>query len=147
MKNNPFKFATVLIASVGLFGCDSNKTSGTAQTSATAKAVDGMVWIEGGSFWMGTDELEAYAVERPAVQREVKGFWMDETEVTNAQFSKFVEETGYVTVAERKIDWEELKKQLPPDTPKLPDDQLQPGSLVFSPPNHPVSTQSNDISQ
>jgi formylglycine-generating enzyme len=81
------------------------------------------------------------------VKREVKGFWMDETEVTNAQFSKFVEETGYVTVAERKIDWEELKKQLPPDTPKLPDEQLQPGSLVFSPPNHPVSTQSNDISQ
>lgn len=147
MKNNPFKFATILIAFAGIIGCDSNKTAEKAQTSVTAKAADGMVWIEGGSFWMGTDELEAYAVERPAVEREVKGFWMDETEVTNAQFAEFVAETGYVTVAERKIDWEELRKQLPPDTPKLPDDQLQPGSLVFSPPNHPVSTQSNDISQ
>jgi formylglycine-generating enzyme len=50
-----------------------------------------------------TDESEAYPVERPAVKMQVKGFWMDETEVTNSQFAKFVEETGYITVAERKI--------------------------------------------
>ena len=58
-------------------------------------------------------------------------FFMDVTEVTNAQFSKFVEETGYVTVAEREIDWEEMKKQLPEGTPKPHDTILQPGSLMF----------------
>lgn len=107
---------------------------------------EGMVWIEGGSFIMGTNEQESYPVERPAVKREVKGFWMDATEVTNAQFSKFVEETGYLTVAERPLVWEELKKQVPPGTPEPEEKDLQPGSLVFSPPNTAVSTQTNDLS-
>jgi len=70
---------------------------------------------------------------------------MDVTEVTNAQFRAFVEATGYKTVAERPVNWEELKKQVPPGTPKPPDDMLQPGSLVFTPPDHPVST--TDASQ
>jgi formylglycine-generating enzyme len=73
----------------------------------------------------------------------VDGFWMDVTEVTNAQFSKFVEATGYKTVAERPADWEELKKQVAPGTPKPPDEMLQPGSLVFTPPDHPVDTRDN----
>jgi formylglycine-generating enzyme required for sulfatase activity len=51
--------------------------------------------------------------------------------VTNAQFAAFVEATNYVTVAERKINWEELKKQLPAGTPKPHDSMLQPGSLLF----------------
>lgn len=109
------------------------------------KKENGMVLIPGGSFLMGTNEMEAYAVERPAVKREVDSFWMDETEVTNAQFADFVKATGYVTVAERPVDWEELKKQLPPDTPKPADEDLQPGSLVFLPPSHSVPL--HDISQ
>ena len=68
----------------------------------------------------------------------VDGFWMDETEVTNAQFRDFVEATGYRTVAERPVVWEELKKQLAPGTPKPLEQDLQPGSLVFSPPSYPV---------
>jgi formylglycine-generating enzyme required for sulfatase activity len=69
--------------------------------------------------------------EKPAHLVAVDGFFMDASEVTNAQFKKFIEETGYVTVAEREIVWEEMKKQLPPGTPKPHDSILQPGSLVF----------------
>lgn len=98
----------------------------------------GMVWIPGGEFTMGTDDPNSFPNERPAHRVRVDGFWMDETVVTNAQFAEFVKATGYKTIAERPIDWEEMKKQLPPGTPKLPDDELQPGSLVFTPPDHPV---------
>src|SRR5438552_3780592 len=98
-----------------------------------------MVWIPGGEFTMGTDEVESYAPERPAHRVRVDGFWMDVAEVTNAEFAKFVAATGYVTTAERKLEWEEMKKQLPPGTEKPPDDVLVPGSLVFSRPPGPVS--------
>ena len=64
----------------------------------------------------------------------VSPFWMDATEVTNAQFAAFVKATGYKTVAERPVDWEALKRQLPPDTPKPDESRLQPGALVFTPP-------------
>ncbi len=96
-------------------------------------APEGMVWIPGGEFKQGASESNNMALghEKPQHQVEVDGFFMDETEVTNAEFKKFVEETGYVTVAEREIDWEEMKKQVPPGTPKPHDSILQPGSLVF----------------
>ncbi len=93
---------------------------------------------------MGTNEADAYPAEKPAVEVEVSGFWMDTHEVTNEAFAKFVEATGYVTVAERKPEWEELRKQLPPGTPKPDDSVLVPGGMVFSPPPYPVPTQ--DIS-
>ena len=76
---------------------------------------------------------------------KVDGFWIDTTEVTNAQFREFVEATGYITTAERKPNWDELKKQLPPGTPKPDDAQLVAGSLVFTPPDHPVNL--NNIGQ
>lgn len=62
----------------------------------------GMVWIEGGSFIFGSDN--GYADERPAGNGKTKvaGFWMDQTEVTVAQFTAFVRATGYVTEAERQ---------------------------------------------
>jgi formylglycine-generating enzyme required for sulfatase activity len=97
-----------------------------------------MVWIPGGEFTMGTLGNEARASEQPAHRVRVDGFWMDATEVTNAQFAEFVDATGYVTVAERPSDWEELKKQVPPGTPKPPPEVLTPGSLVFTPPNQAV---------
>lgn len=106
---------------------------------------EGMVWIPGGEFVMGSDDADATEAEGPLHQVKVDGFWMDETEVTNAQFREFVEATGYITIAERPIDWEEMKKQLPPGTPKPPDDVLVPGSLVFSPPDHAVAL--HDYSQ
>jgi sulfatase modifying factor 1 len=99
----------------------------------------GMVWLPGGEFTMGSDDPEAAPAERPAHRVRVDGFWMDVTEVTNAQFREFVEATGYATTAERPVDWEQLKKELPPGTLKPPDDRLAPGSLVFSSPDHSVS--------
>jgi formylglycine-generating enzyme required for sulfatase activity len=94
---------------------------------------EGMVWIPGGSFDQGAVDVDKFAMahEKPRHKVAVDGFFMDAHEVTNAQFSQFVEETGYVTVAERQIDWEEMKKQLPQGTPKPHDSILQPGSLVF----------------
>jgi formylglycine-generating enzyme required for sulfatase activity len=99
----------------------------------------GMVWVPGGEFTMGSDDPEAAPAERPAHQVRVDGFWMDVTEITNAQFRRFVKATGYATTAERPVVWEQLSKALPPGTPKPPDDRLVPGSLVFFPPVHPVS--------
>ncbi|MBF9255693.1 formylglycine-generating enzyme family protein [Pontibacter sp. 172403-2] len=113
----------------------------------TNKAVshENMVWIEGGSFGMGATDAEGRRDEYPAHKVKLDGFWMDATEVTNAQFAAFVTATGYTTVAERKPDWEELKKQLPPGMPKPADELLVAASLTFSQPNHPVPL--NDASQ
>ncbi|MBK5279174.1 MAG: formylglycine-generating enzyme family protein [Bacteroidia bacterium] len=105
----------------------------------------GMVWIPGGEFMMGDNEEQPANNAQQLHAVKVDGFWMDETEVTNAQFKLFVKETSYKTVAERPLDWEELKKQVPPGTPKPGDDVLQPGSMVFTPPSTPVTL--NDYSQ
>ncbi len=112
------------------------KTAERSVPSATAAAE--MVWIPGGTFELGSTDPDASRHESPVHPVKVDGFWMDVTEVTNAQFNEFVEATGYVTVAERPIDWDELKQQLPPGTPKPPDEVLQPGALVFTPPDHAV---------
>jgi len=103
-----------------------------------ANAPAGMVWIPGGEFTMGSDDQMARRNEQPPHPVKVDGFWMDVTSVTNADFMKFTEATGYQTVAERKPDWEELKKQLPPNTPKPDDSQLVAGSMVFTPSEKPV---------
>ena len=91
----------------------------------------GMVFIPGGELEMGGDNDQADPDEYPKHKSKISPFFMDETEVTNDQFRIFIEDTKYVTVAERDIDWEEIKKQLPPNTPKPPDSVLQAGSLVF----------------
>src|SRR5262245_35503220 len=83
----------------------------------------GMRWIPGGEFTMGSDS-SSQPNERPAHRVRVSGFWIDETPVTNAEFARFVKATGYVTVAERKPEWEELKKELPPGTPPPDPSQL-----------------------
>lgn len=135
-----------LLMVVGL-GCTrkNSETTSPDNTSSPSTTEDGMVWIPGGEFLMGTDDNNAYDHERPAHRVRVKGFWMDVTEVTNAQFEKFVDATHYVTVAERKPVWEELSRQLPPGTPKPPDSVMVAGSLVFVAPKDPVML--NDYSQ
>lgn len=108
-------------------------------------SLTGMVKIPSGEFMMGASDNEGRQDEYPQHKVKVNSFWMDATEVTNAQFKKFVMATGYITTAEKKPDWEEMKKQLPAGTPKPDDSLLVASSLVFNPPNHPVSL--NDASQ
>jgi len=113
------------------------------ERAETATPPPGMVWIPGGEFSMGSTDPLARRDESPVHRVRVDGFWMDETAVTNAQFRRFVDDTGYLTVAERPIDWEELRKQLPADTPKPPEENLLPGSLVFFFTEEPVDLGSN----
>jgi len=89
---------------------------------------DAMRWIPGGVFLMGSDHH--YPEERPAHRVHVDGFWMDPHPITNAQFHRFVEETAYVTLAERAPN--------PADFPGVSPDVLVPGSLVFQQPDGPV---------
>lgn len=126
--------------------CCAGATPSRFPATATAKADaatgqtahDGMVWIRGGTFAMGASDNEGRPDEYPQHAVTVDGFWMDATEVTNEQFKKFVQATGYITTAEKVPDWEELKKQLPPGTPKPPDSVFVAASLVFTPTDHPV---------
>ena len=105
----------------------------------------GMVWVPGGEFMMGSDTQQAQRNERPAHKVRVGGFWMDRTHVTNAQFREFVKATGYRTTAERPPDWESLRVQLPPGTPRPPASAMVAGAMVF------VGTEAkvdyNDVSQ
>ncbi len=106
---------------------------------------DRMKWIPGGEFIMGTNNADAYNVEKPAHKVRVDGFWMDVNEVTNADFKKFTDETGYITVAEKAPDWNELKKQLPPGTAAPNPKDLVPASLVYVKPSNVKNT--DDVSQ
>lgn len=105
----------------------------------------GMVYIEGAEFVMGGNNKQASPDEYPNHKVKLKGFWIDVTEVTNAQFKKFVDATGYVTTAEQKPDWEQLKKQLPPGTQKPDESMLVAASLIFKPTTAAVPL--NDYSQ
>ncbi|SDG78647.1 formylglycine-generating enzyme family protein [Microbacterium pygmaeum] len=87
-----------------------------------------MVLIDGGTFRMGSDEF--YPDERPVHERSVEPFWIDRCEVTNELFAGFVDDTGYVTVAERELDAAAFDGADPAD--------LVPGSMVFVPTDGPV---------
>jgi sulfatase modifying factor 1 len=102
-------------------------------------SVKGMVFIKGGTFMMGGDNNQAIADEFPKHKVQVDNFWMDATEVTNAQFKKFVDTTHYITTAEKKPDWEEMKKDLPPGTREPPDSMMVAASLVFHQTAAPVN--------
>ncbi len=105
---------------------------------ATPPPPPGMVYLPGGTFTMGSEGPEAEAHDGPELRVSVDPFFLDAHEVTNAEFAEFVAATGYVTVAERPIDWETLAADLPPGTPRPPDELLVPSSLVFTPPDGPV---------
>jgi formylglycine-generating enzyme len=115
------------------------------QTPAPGNPPAGMNWIPGGEFSMGCKDPSALPEgghegmedARPVHRVYVDAFWMDKTDVTNAQFERFVKATGYITVAERK--------PLAKDFPDVPAEKLVAGSLVFTPPPHPVSL--DDYSQ
>lgn len=104
-----------------------------------ASIPEGMVWVPGGEFSMGginpagmqDGGMENMQDARPVHRVFVDGFYMDATEVTNAQFADFVEATGYITIAEQKPDKREF--------PDAPEENLVAGSVVFSPPAADVS--------
>jgi formylglycine-generating enzyme required for sulfatase activity len=87
-----------------------------------------MEWVPAGTFLMGSDHH--YPEETPAHPVTVEGFWMDRCAVTNAEFGRFVEATGHVTVAERAPD--------PAAYPGADPAQLLPASAVFRKPRRPV---------
>jgi formylglycine-generating enzyme required for sulfatase activity len=95
-----------------------------------------MVWVPGGTFWMGCDDCEMPDTQ-PVHLVAVDGYWMDRTPVTNYQFAQFVKSTGYLTIAERKPD--------PKDYPGVDPAKLVAGSAVFSPPASDVAL--DDITQ
>ena len=105
---------------------------------APGKDPPGMAWIPGGEFSMGAQRMpgmnnvgmNATVDSRPIHRVYVDGFYIDKTDVTNAEFEKFVKATGYVTIAERKPQAK--------DYPGAPPENLVAGSVVFAPPNHPV---------
>ncbi|MBX3379273.1 MAG: formylglycine-generating enzyme family protein [Phycisphaeraceae bacterium] len=105
---------------------------------APSPAPTGMVWIPGGEYSMGSDDPtplvcggpDSMPDARPVHRVYVDGFWMDITEVTNAQFAEFVKATGYVTVAEIAPTKEEF--------PTAPPENLKAGSTVFTPTAEPV---------
>lgn len=115
----------------------------TGPAAPSTRPPEGMVWIPGGQFSMGCDDprgkpyggRDPMPDARPIHRVEVDGFWMDATEVTNDQFAAFVSATGYVTVAETP--------PRPEDFPGAPPENLVAGSIVFAPPEGPVSLENH----
>ena len=127
--------AGVFVAALLIFSsCDSRPPSTDLQ-----RTPHDMVYVPAGILHMGGDNDQSSLDEFPKHKVSIDAFYMDRTEVTNKQFSDFVEATDYTTVAERALDWDELKKNLPPDTPRPPDSIMMPGALVFTPPEGQVS--------
>ncbi|CAN5376507.1 formylglycine-generating enzyme family protein [soil metagenome] len=111
---------------------------------APRSAPPGMVWIPGGTFLMGSDDADVdwkgrplFADSRPIHKVSITGFFMEIHEVTNDEFAKFVAATGYVTLAEKPVNKDELMKTLPPGVEPTPE-MLVAGSLVFVQPAGPV---------
>ena len=123
-------FKVSIVISAMFFSCANHQKD----KSISFETPDGMVWVEGKSYTKGAKQNDDYAMmrEKPSHEVYIDGFYIDVTEVTNDQFQKFVNETGYLTIAEREIDWDEMKKNLPAGTPKPHDSILQPGSLIFN---------------
>jgi formylglycine-generating enzyme required for sulfatase activity len=94
-----------------------------------------MAWVPGGTFRMGSEDF--YPEEAPIHKVSVDGFWMDKYQVTNAQFARFVKQTGYKTVAERAPN--------PEDYPGAPPESLVPGSLTFQKTEGPVDLRRIDL--
>jgi formylglycine-generating enzyme len=116
-----------------------------ANSESQSRSQEGMVWIPGGEFSMGSTVESESMCGLPGVTRDalpvhrvyVDGFWMDATELTNEAFEKFVEATGYITIAERTPTKEEF--------PDAPAENLVAGSTVFTPTSQAV--QLNDYLQ
>ena len=98
------------------------------QSSSAPDSLDGMIYLPGGTFRMGSDHH--YPEEAPAHSVAVDSYWMDAHPVTNRQFREFVRATGHVTFAEVPPD--------PKDYPGALPHMLYAGSLVFMKPTRDV---------
>jgi formylglycine-generating enzyme required for sulfatase activity len=107
---------------------ESNPEVQSGNTPRQVPPYPGMVWIPGGTFQMGSDKF--YAEEQPIHKVTVDGFWMDQHTVTNEEWSRFINETGHVTFAERPAKAE--------DYPGAAAELLAPASVVFRMPKSPV---------
>lgn len=146
MSSHYYKTSLLLLSLFAFMGCKNPSAEGKVARVEPPKHIllkeqpedistpEGMVWVEGKTFVRGAKQGDQMALprEKPAHEVTVDGFFMDVTEVTNKQYKVFVEATDYITVAERPVDWEEMKLELPEDTPKPADSILQPGSLIFN---------------
>ena len=70
-----------------------------------------MVWVQEGIYRVGSEDKHTNNAEGPSHEVQVSGFYIDKTEVINAQFMEFVNKTGYETMVERPLDWEELSSR------------------------------------
>lgn len=122
-----------------LISCKNDSSSTLPSEKNLRKAPVGMVYIPSGIYTRGGKTSQASPDEFPRNEVYVDAFFLDESEVTNREFKAFVNATGYVTIAEKPINWEALSKSLPHGTPKPSDSLLQPGSLVFKPSNTPIA--------
>ena len=145
MRPASIRLGIVLLGGTALVACTSHETEAASSRSPVFQptvesrarpsepAPEGMVWIPGGEFSMGSDVTSEGLCCQQGTTRDsqpvhrvyVDGLWMDKTEVTNAQFSKFVSETRYVTIAERTPTQAEF--------PDAPPENLVAGSTVFTP--------------
>jgi sulfatase modifying factor 1 len=139
-KRSTPKWLLLALLAVGGFGVTYALVTWAGHDGSASSASPGMVWIPGGEFTMGNSDPDAPPHERPAHRVRVDGFWMDETDVTNAQFREFVGATGYITTAEKVPTAEEVLRYARPGTPPPKKEELVAGSLVFTPPDHPVET-------
>ena len=142
LNKNKWKDSIInyLVLVMIIHGCTKHSSQG-SQTIHYGE----MKLIPGSTFEMGGNDPQASADEFPRHMVTVDSFYMDIHEVTNGQFLKFVASTNYVTIAEKNINWEEMKINLPAGTPKPAENILQAGSVVFRATNGPVSL--NDETQ
>lgn len=137
---NAGKTVTLLLKNILVLSLISCKNNSTVKTSAgdvlkaeaysTEITKPKMVWIPGGTFQMGTTD-PMFMDAQPVHAVQLRGFLMDDHEVTNREFSEFAKATNYITIAEQKPD--------PKDYPAVPPESLVPGSAVFVAPDHTVS--------
>jgi formylglycine-generating enzyme len=131
-KTSPFIVLSIIFT-VSFLSCRNSPKSNTLDIDPSANGdtvAQKMAWIPPGRYLMGSDDPMS-ADAQPIHQVELDGFWMDEHEVSNAEFERFVKSTGYKTVAEQELN--------PADFPGISSEKLVPGSAVFSPPAAPVS--------
>ena len=139
-----YLMSLVLLCLVESFNADCYSASTPSRFSKTPSASEGMVWIPGGEFTMGSDNKEAKSDEKPIHRVKISGFWMDVTDVTNRQFKQFMDATGYVSTAEKAPTLEEIMAQVPPGTPPPAPELLVAASLVFKISKGPVPLSHQD---